>query len=774
MKFRMLLVFLLVTALSAVHSEVVFSSLTLDSENQILFEAEVTAPEYRTYQTAFTADISGDGDTHSITQLTFYPEQIAYLPSSRQLQIHNRFGLFRSDGDLENIRPLEIFPNFGNGADIHTGKINSVSMSPDGRYMIHFETTGAAFGNLILTSFVDNNVTIISSDVELSLDQLPIKWSPESDFFIYEKGGQLYYFNIDQFENNRLLDEDFRNIGRGQMSSVRWGKKNELYYLSGTLIYQILGVEFFIRSIYQEFLRIGRIVGKIPFAFDPNFDRFWISPDSSRVLLDKGGRNMYLYPLQTNEYAGASLTIELPYLYLPINVSVEQVLWSSSEILTIMVEGVFEGQRNSRLYRLDLSEQKDIYSFEKLNSPEPRNLLFSPDEQSVVLITDNFAILYNYDAWTPRKHIRHDNLHHFIFINDNEVLLAGADKIELFNLNTNTRKFITFSRSENLGFSTRNGEILVQAADITYAYDPETGRWFERNTFRVEPETYFTEDNRIYLENLSTGSYTNMVMIRKINNEGDSPRTAGLFNRPVRTYEPFPDNEEAVSFTVFSHGSRIRRREVSLVFNAVNSVVGLNEVLRTLEEYNIEATFFINGDFIRHYPGAIQEIARSRHEVGSLFNIYFDMADSRFMVTSDFIRQGLIKNEDEYFEATDDELSLFWHAPYYYVSPEIIAATESMNYTYIGRDVDSLDWVPTYDDAGQSRLYYPSAQLIERIIEQKKPGSIISMTIGTTNDDRSDGGRRDYLFQDLDILINSLLNRGYSIVPVSTLIDHVE
>lgn len=60
------------------------------------------------------------------------------------------------------------------------------------------------------------------------------------------------------------------------------------------------------------------------------------------------------------------------------------------------------------------------------------------------------------------------------------------------------------------------------------------------------------------------------------------------------------------------------------------------------------------------------------------------------------------------------------------------------------------------------------------LLRKKKPGSIISMTIGTTDDDRADGGREDYLFHHLDVLINSLLDRGYSIVPVSTLMDHAQ
>lgn len=90
-----------------------------------------------------------------------------------------------------------------------------------------------------------------------------------------------------------------------------------------------------------------------------------------------------------------------------------------------------------------------------------------------------------------------------------------------------------------------------------------------------------------------------------------------------------------------------------------------------------------------------------------------------------------------------------------------------MNYSYVGRDVISLDWKSDYDTSyGTGRFYKPAAALVEDIVKQKKPGSIIAVTIG-----RPDKGRKDYLFQQLENLINSLITSGYNIVPVSEQIE---
>jgi len=220
---------------------------------------------------------------------------------------------------------------------------------------------------------------------------------------------------------------------------------------------------------------------------------------------------------------------------------------------------------------------------------------------------------------------------------------------------------------------------------------------------------------------------------------------------------------------IFDHGSRIRRRELSLAFNVVDSVEGLPIVLSTLESYGLRCTFFVNGEAIRSYPDAVREIAGSGHEVGSLFSIHFNMTDSRFKLDREFIKRGLAQNEDEYHQATGKELSLLWHAPYYFVNSDIVQVSREMNYTYVGRDVDPLDWVTREMSLTTENIYLSSSRLVERIIDKKKPGSIVPILVGVP-----ETGREDYFFQRLDLLVDGLIKRGYEIVPVSTLIEHAE
>jgi len=761
-----LAVALLVVLGGLAHAEVRFSGLDLAGTNDLLFQATVDVPEYQQYGTLFNADLGSE----SLSQLTFFPEHIALLPETGQLQIQNRFGVFRTTADFDKPAPIPNFPSFVSGRQVDAGKIALIKASPDGRFLLYEEPEGIAYANLMLADLKTGKETVVSRKIAYSLSGPPVTWSPKSNFFIYGKGSKLYYFSIEQYLGDRLLGEEYRSIGEGVIESVKWGTNNELYYVSGSLVYRILGVEFFTRSFYRDLLATGTIVGKIPFTFDPNFDSFWISPDGGKILLDKGGRNIFLYVLQNDDFLTTGESVSLPYLFLPRNTRVSRVLWSEDDTITLLTGSIRNGETENGLYRIVLRLGQSEYRYTRLDDPKVRDVVISPDGTRVAELLSDSVVIRDYGSWNVIRRLSHPDPLHALWVDGDTLVVAGRYYTELREISDGSSRLVGLSQAESYGYEEGSGDIIARVRGSAYRYNPDQGQWQTTSAFNTAPPSVASSDYRVYLESMNSGSYNNMVMVRNAKNVGTFP----LFLPPERTYEPFPDSSEPVSFRNFTHGSRIRRREVAFVFNAVDSVEGLTTILNTLSDYGITATFFVNGDFIRRHPGAVQEIADSGHEVGSLFYTYFDMTDSRYQISRDFITQGLARNEDEYFQTTGKELSLIWHAPYYFVSPEIIAASREMNYTYVGRDVDSLDWVPRRDGDGLSRLYAPATDLVARVVEEKKPGSIISMTVGVPGDDSPYGGRDDYLFQHLDLLINRLLERGYQMVPISDLIEHAK
>lgn len=760
-----------------VSGQVTFEGLDLTAGNRLLFQARTSVPRFGAYSTAFLADI----DDAQLQQLSFFPERLSVLTATGQVQIQNRFGVFRTpmqttaedESASEALlglgpQPLSYLDAFVNGDDVQSGKTLRVGVSPDGRYLSVLRPTSAAFADLVLHDTIANEQIVISRRVEIEIDRSPLLWSPDSTFFVYTKGSRIFYYSLDQQRDGRVLAEELRDLGGGNLNSVRWADQNTLYYVSGTLVYRVLGVEFFARSIYQDLLNVGTIAGKLPYNFDPSFDRFWISPAGDKVILDKDGRNLTAFVLQPDDFTSVGETISLPYLFLPRNTRVEQVIWTPDDTVTVLTGSVRAGDDATALYRLNLSDPQRRSSFAAVDNEGVLGISLATDGVRTLLWYKDRIEVRNHSDWTVLTTAASEELVHAQWSGRNEVVIATRSIVERVDISARrpARTLIALSRVDEYRFDTDSDAPIVRVGDQWYRAGERSWQTIAAPTGAYEPGVA-TEQFRIYLESLASGNYSNMVMVRNVASFG----TRALFPSPSIAYEAFPETDDPISFTVFSQGSRIRGREVALAFNAIDSVAGLTEILNTLAEYDVRATFFVNGDFIRRHPGAVREIANSGHEVGSLFYTHFNMASGRFAITRDFVQEGLARNEDEYFDITGRELSLLWHAPFYFVSPELLEASQAMNYTYIGRDVDSLDWVARRDETGISRLYRPSAEIVETVIEQKQPGSIIAMTVGRPGDDRPDGGRDDYLFERLDVLMNALLVRGYRMVTVSTLID---
>ncbi|MCL2792875.1 MAG: polysaccharide deacetylase family protein [Spirochaetaceae bacterium] len=741
-------------------AEMTFGGINVFSPNEAIFTATGNLPgetRVNSYTTLFKADL----DTRFLYQLTFFPERVLFLREQGVIQISNRFGVFRSDKTLRRFQPVLEFPSFVNGSQIYTGKISGIKASPDGRWLVYMVRTSSAFGSLVLMDLLNNNTeTIISSNVEYSYREPRVLWADNSRLLVYEKAGSLFYFSLEQKFSGILIAENFRRIGQGRINNAAW-TGDSLLFLKDNFIFRIKSSEIYEATLYSDFIDIGEVIGRIPFKFDPNFDNYWVSPNGLELIINKGGRNIFYCRLDRDTVFDLIDVKSLPYIFLPRNTVIKNLVWGNNGVVTVLTSTIVRGKEETALFRLYTNGRE--LSFERLDESGVFDIFPSDDLTKLALVKNNSVAIVRHQTWQLIKEYRVNTPLSVIWLNNDKIAVFGKKIAEVIKTGTDERDILTISQVDTAGFN-RASSIIICSVDGRFFEWDGNGGWNETTAIR-EFNTPVTASNnyRLFVESLQDGSYRNMVYVRDIRQYTTVP----LFPVPRIQFDPIPLVDEPVNFRNFSHGSRVRGRYVSLVFNAVRDDSGLTEVLNVLSDYGIRATFFLSGDFIRRHPAAVTEIADSGHEVGSLFYYNFDLTDARFGATREFIRRGLARNEHEYFRATGRELSLIWQAPFHFVNSIMIEAAEQMNYRHIGRDVIILDSKSSRDPNFETSHFYESAaNLVETIIAEKRPGSIIPVAIG-----KPDGGRGDYLFQYLEVLINNLIALGYEIVPVSAQIN---
>jgi len=749
---------LLIITTFNISAEVTFGGINIYSPKEVLFTAQDDLPgetRIKNYTTLFKADL----DTKFLHQLTFFPERVLYLKEKGIIQISNRFGVFRSDKTLKRYKPVLEFPSFVNGSQINTGKISGTKASPDGRWLVYMVQSSPAYGNLALMDLSNNKETIISPDVEYSFGEPRIVWADNSLLLVYEKMGSLYYYSVDQKSAGFSIAENFRRIGHGRINNVTW-TGDSLLFLKDTFIFRIKGSEVSTTSLYSDFIDIGEAIGRIPFSFDPNFDNYWTSPNGKELIICKGGRNIFYCKLDRDHLFDLNDVKSLPYIFLPKGTSIKNLVWDKDGTVTILTSTIIKGKKETALFRLYTFDKEP--SFLRITETGVFDIFASDDMSRIALAKENSVVIMEHQSWAVIKEYMINTPLHVIWLNNDDIAIFGKSVAEIIKIKTDERDLLTVSRIDTCGYS-KEFQAVVCSVDGKYFKWDGVGGWIESGSIEYDHETTVSDNYRLYVEKYSGGSYKNMIYVRDIKEF----KTIPLFPVPEVKYAIMSAREEPIDFKNFSHGSRVRGRYISLVFNAVKDDSGFTEVMNLLSDYGIKATFFVSGDFIRRNPGAVKEIADSGHETGSLFYYNFDLTDARYGADKEFIVKGLARNESEYFNVTGKELSLFWHAPYYFVNSMMLEASKQMNYTYIGRDVIILDAKSDKDANYETSQFYDSAaNLLERIIAEKRPGSIIPITIG-----KPDEGRGDYLFQGLEILINNLIASGYEIVPVSMQID---
>jgi peptidoglycan/xylan/chitin deacetylase (PgdA/CDA1 family) len=707
-----------------------FNGLTVSSDDRLLFGAEFEG------QNALYISRLSD---RAIQQLTAYPEKLYIVESGRTIIALSHFGAMRiaTSGGLPSA--VRGYPSFSTGSTPLRGRLNDLAASPDGRWILHIEPVTPGFGTLILTNALTGEKKTISERIELQATDFPAKWSPDSRLFVYAKGGRLFYFPI--LSNiSVLIDERFRMMGSGGITSVLWGAQGEFYYFTGNTLYRITNPELFTRTVYGDFLSVGNVVAAIPMEFEPGFDRYWIAPNASSILINKGSKGFFLFPLSESR----NTTAVLPHILIPYGAENFNVFWTFPGSLTIC----YTMRGETSVLRFEVNGHS-IRSLNAANTPSSPNGSLSPDGTRVIFWGENGLELWDYNEWHLIQRLTREPVFSCAWLNSRQFITGNSRFIEEVDISSSSypRRRICLSSAAEFGFeeSVRGPTRILAKAGTEWFSSDGVSAWTPVTNAQLRQTTLSSERYRVFLDPQPSGHYKNIPMIRSMQSTG--------------TLSLLANHTAGGSYALG------RQMQVALCFDLYDDDTGLPLVLSALRRFNIKATFFLNGNFIRRHPDAASAIVNAGHEMGSLFYAPIDLSDTRYRITREFIAQGLARNEDEFNRITGRELSIIWHPPFFRSSNLVNTSAAAEGYITVPRTYDPGDWMSREDSFRLSLRQVSPSEMIDQIIARRQAGAIIPVRLGLLQ-----GGRDEYLFQRIEALLDALIRSGCEIVTVSTVL----
>ena len=208
------------------------------------------------------------------------------------------------------------------------------------------------------------------------------------------------------------------------------------------------------------------------------------------------------------------------------------------------------------------------------------------------------------------------------------------------------------------------------------------------------------------------------------------------------------DNDNALSVFKIKrelpiYSVETNEKKISISFDAAWGDQYTNDILDTLDSYNVKTTFFLVEFWADRYPEMVKKIYDKGHEIGNHSATHPKMSQ----LNEEQIIRELKKTEEKIEEISGYKTFLF-RPPFGDYNDRLINVCRENGYYVIQWDVDSLDW----KELGAN-------QVVDRVTKNVKNGSIVLFH-----------NNAKYVSEYLPLVLEKLKKEGYEIVPISELI----
>lgn len=157
--------------------------------------------------------------------------------------------------------------------------------------------------------------------------------------------------------------------------------------------------------------------------------------------------------------------------------------------------------------------------------------------------------------------------------------------------------------------------------------------------------------------------------------------------------------------------------KIALTFDCAWNDDDVDDILKTLDDYNCKATFFVTGDWAEKYGDSLEKIHKKGHEIG---NHSYNHADYTKLSSEDMTAD--MEKCDGIIESVTGERPYLFRAPSGSYNNAVVKTCEQSGRTCIQWSVDGID----YGGAAADDIY-------SRSVLKTAAGDIILLHNGTDN-----------------------------------------
>ena len=704
-----------------------FGNPDLNLNDEILFTVRHNMVGTSPYKSLFYAALKDGKPAKAPEVITCFPEQMELLSGGDELQIRNRYGIARyskKTGVLTWIERNTTMPE-------NIVPVVPYAESPDGKYFCRIERTSIYSGNLTLVSTQTGKSSVLCEGVLNSYEDLPVKWAPDSTVLIYEKNGGVYFCNPDAVLRGVEIDERYRKVGRGSINSVYWASSKYLAYVDDYLLYKINTKELYTLGLYSGIIGQGKPMGRLPFQFNPLTDKFSCNDEVTSAVVTQNGKLFTYLVVRSASCDYMDVIYSRPYTESNASLVASYVFWDASGKPVLWQEKLpFDGiKEHGSVYKLGAQTQH-VLEIEDSGKP-----FVSPNGSKVAFFAGSTVYVYDINSWKRIAVLTGEKVVSAIWTDESNIYVGGEKSVRSWNILTNKADTITLASVSAGYWDSADYSVIADTGNSNfYRYDSKKKTWSKTEvTSAIEP----VKQNgryRVFIGTTPNKNYDNALYVRSL-------------------------SKRAVTNPLYKESTKksAEKKKVALAFELYDNADGLPLILSELKKFNAKGSFFINGEFIRRYPAETKQIVTNGHLCASMFFTTADLTENSFVINEDFVRRGLARNEDEFYACTGTELTLYWHAPYYSVSPELITYGGNAGYTYVNACTDVSEF--TNPDMDPEKLIKRFCQALE-----KSNGGVVSVVGGFSQSNHSRP-----LYKYIALLISALLDSGYELVDLNSL-----